>query len=260
MARFSAKRAFAGLAMIAALLLQAAEARSAGALYDMNRFLQQPHPFAGAPSGYPPQTAAPPPAVQPQRRAPTASMKSTARPAAEVPQMATSGSWSDGWLSEVRGGVLKHAMSMIGNETKETGVDANLEVLFASPGWLKWLWSPRPHIGASFNASSTNTDIAYGGLTWEWKPWRGLFADFSFGFAVHNGELDYDADTAFPADAGRHREFGCRALFRESLELGWIFAKRHGVSMMWSHYSHGGLCADQNEGLDNLGIRYGYRF
>ena len=139
-------------------------------------------------------------------------------------------------------------------------MDANVELLFETPRWLEFLWSPRPMTGVSANASSTNTDIAYTGLTWEWTPWSNLILDFSFGFAIHNGKLKYDAAQAFPEDAGRHREFGCRWLFRETLEAGWRFANRHAATVMWSHYSHGGLCDDKNEGLDNVGIRYGYRF
>jgi hypothetical protein len=119
------------------------------------------------------------------------------------------------------------------------------------------VWSPRPHLGASFNASDANTDQVYAGLTWEWMPFDSLFIDFSFGFAGHNGRLENDpGDT----DTGRRREFGCSVLFRESLEVGYVFLRRHSLSVMWDHISHGGLCDDENEGMDNLGARYGYRF
>lgn len=225
---------------------------AAGTLYNMDYFLREPHPFAvGVPPEAPPTvpTAIPVEVKPPEPR--VAQSSSTRMPADKV---------SNRWLSEIRGGILKHAVSLVGNQSKETGVDGNLEILFNSPEWLGFLWSPRPHFGASFNASALNTDVAYTGLTWEWRPLKALFFNFSFGVAVHNGELEYDPSKPFPSDAGRHREFGCRALFRESFELGWIFAKRHAVSAMWSHYSHGGLCGGQNEGLDNLGVRYGYRF
>jgi len=245
------------------------QAQSISTVYDMSRMLNEPHPLA-AQMGTQWRPLAP--AVTPQPMAPRSAPRVAprVRPAAvqrsaPAPTGATAGEPSSAsyqWFSEIRAGVLKHAVSMIGNTTKETGIDGNVEVLFGSPGWLEWAWSPRPHIGASFNTSSTNTDLAYSGLTWEWKPRKSFFFDFSFGFAVHNGELAYDSnsDEPFPEDAGRHREFGCRWLFRESLEAGWIFAKRHALSLMWAHYSHGGICADQNEGLDNAGVRYGYRF
>tara|TARA_Y100001960_G_C14766853_1_gene877497 strand:- start:2578 stop:3060 length:483 start_codon:yes stop_codon:yes gene_type:complete len=160
----------------------------------------------------------------------------------------------------MRVGILKHAVSVIGNTTKETGLDGNLEFLWNSPDWLKFLWTPQPHLGFSFNGSSNNTDVAYTGLSWEKIIWRSAFLNFSFGLALHNGKLSYNPDVPFPSDYNRHREFGCRVVFRESFEAGWKLPKEQSLSIMWSHYSHAGLCGDQNEGLDNLGVRYGYRF
>ncbi len=250
--------------VVAGVFLYATDARAANTLYDMNRFLQEAHPFqnpAVAPAPRPAPTVQRAPSAARTRRALPARSPASARPSlpASKPEV-TADENTKVWFSEVRSGVIKHAISLIGNEPKETGIDGNLEILFHSPDWLKFLWSPRPHIGTSFNTSSNNTDVVYGGITWETKFWKSLFFNFSFGVAVHNGELEFDAKDVFPSYAGRRREMGCRALFRESFELGWIFAKRHGMSAMWSHYSHGGICGGQNEGLDNLGVRYGYRF
>ncbi len=243
-------------------------AQGIGTTYDMSRFLSEPHPFAtginvrrqglsttpATPALRSPLPAqASTPRIQPTSRA---SLEPTAKSSRRIEPSGFEG----GWLSEVRVGVLKHAVSLVGNTTKETGIDGNLEILFEAPSFLGLLWSPRPTIGLTANSSATNTDIAYGGLTWEWAPWSNLILDFSLGMAVHNGELKFDPSVAFPANAGRHREFGCRWLFRESFEAGWLFAKRHAATIMWSHYSHGGLCDDKNEGLDNIGVRYGYRF
>ena len=99
--------------------------------------------------------------------------------------------------------------------------------------------------------------MAYAGLTWEWMFWKRMFVNFSFGFAIHNGRLQANADSP---DQSRRREFGCRWLFRESLEVGFIFFERHSLSGMWDHVSHGGVCDSENEGMDNAGVRYGYRF
>ena len=252
----------AGCLLAAGLLAVSGRALASGTLYDMSAFLAQPHPFATAVAPMP----APQP-VQPQARpqpmpvsAPVRTPSPAAAPASAPTSAPAAAGGSGKWISEIRGGILKHSISPIGHDAKETGIDGNLEVLFASPGWLSWLLKPRPQIGASFNASDNNTDVLYAGLQWEWRFWDSFFFDFSFGGAVHNGELSYDAGVAFPEYAGRRRELGCRALFRESFELGWRFWERHNLSVMWAHYSHGGICGDQNEGLDNLGMRYGYRF
>ena len=243
-------------------------AQGIGTTYDMSRFLSEPHPFATGINvrgqGLSSTRAAPALRSPLPAQAPTPRNQSTSRasvePTAKSSRRTEPSGFGGGWLSEVRVGVLKHAVSLIGNTTKETGIDGNLEVLFEAPSFLGLLWSPRPTIGLTANSSATNTDIAYGALTWEWAPWSNLILDFSLGMAVHNGELKFDPSVAFPANAGRHREFGCRWLFRESFEAGWLFAKRHAATIMWSHYSHGGLCDDKNEGLDNIGVRYGYRF
>ena len=126
----------------------------------------------------------------------------------------------------------------------------NFEVLFTSPSWLKWIWAPRPHVGLSVN-SSGDTSQAYLGLTWEWRFWRNWFFDFSLGGSVHDGKK-----TTNRVD---RKELGCRVLFRESLDLGYIFAEKHSVSAFLDHISNANIC-DANEGLETVGIRYGYRF
>ena len=159
-------------------------------------------------------------------------------------------------LSEVRLGVLKHAVAF-GQAAKETGADVNIEALFTSPGWLGPFWSPRPHLGITANASTKNTDFIYAGLTWEWVPFGDVFIDLGLGLSVHNGMLD---NSRIEGKARSDRlEFGCRALFRESLEIGYRLFGRHSLSVMWAHHSHASLCLDDDDGIDNAGLRYGYR-
>ena len=55
------------------------------------------------------------------------------------------------------------------------------------------------------------------------------------------------------------KELGCRVLFRESIELGYRFGTRHAISAFLDHLSNANIC-DKNEGLESLGVRYGYRF
>jgi len=215
----------------------------------------------GRPAPVAARPAAPIAPAQPYRPATGRSSPGpVASPQQSQPEMAAANGGPDGgwgWLSEVRGGLLAHSVAISTDTPKEGGVDGNLEVLFVSPDFMDIVWSPRPHIGASFNASSDDTDQIYTGLTWEWMPWGPLFIDFSLGFSVHNGRLHAEpGDT----DTDERREFGCRWLFRESIELGFIFWDRHSLSGMWDHISHGGVRDDENEEMDNVGVRYGYRF
>ena len=165
------------------------------------------------------------------------------------------------WLSEIKLGLLKHSVPISTSTPKEKGVDANFEVLFTSPPILKVIGAPKPHLGASINGSKNDTDQVYSGLTWSWLPFKNIFVDASLGLSIHNGVRDVETKPGYtdPLD-GRVREFGCDWLFRESIEAGIVLQDIHRISLMWDHISHGGICGGENEGMDNLGLRYGYLF
>ena len=61
-----------------------------------------------------------------------------------------------------------------------------------------------------------------------------------------------------------HRALGLRdgntvTWFRLGLNVGWQFNKNHSIDVLLDHISNAKLC-DTNEGLENVGIRYGYKF
>ena len=229
---------------IAVLLAFAPWSGAPAATYDMDRFLGEPHPFA-VPPAYPPPAARPDPAPRPAPptiSAPAAPPAPRARPPAPVHR-------GDDFLSEVRLGGLAHDQGPF-SSNKEDGFDMNLEVLFLSPDFLDAIGSPRPHAGLTLN-SSGDTSQAYLGLSWEWDFWDGAFAGFSLGGAVHDGET-----TNAPLD---RKELGCPVLFRESIDVGYRFDKTNALMVHLDHISNAKLC-DTNEGLENIGIRYGYRF
>lgn len=159
-----------------------------------------------------------------------------------------------GFVSELRGGVLAHAFGpSVIDSRRESGVDINLEVLFVSPP-LKFFWylfEPRPTLGLDINTNGQTT-FGYGGFTWEWNITRRLYVDFFLGFAGHDGFLNNA-----PRD---RRELGSRLLFREALELGWRVNDRHALSLMIDHYSNAGYFDKKNQGNDNFGARYSYRY
>jgi hypothetical protein len=50
-------------------------------------------------------------------------------------------------------------------------------------------------------------------------------------------------------------------LFREAAEVGWNFYGKDSISIRLDHISNANLWGEEtNEGLDTLGIFYGYRF
>ena len=236
------------LGMAAGLFLTgvgaALEAVAGPRQYDLNILMQQPHPFAGpvAPTVWPLHLGpAPAPAPGPAR--------SRSRLVAEdVPRPGSTGGGLLAAISEIRGGILAH--DTVPTLThKEPGADINLEILFHTPGFLRFIGSPRPHVGVAVNTSGDTSQL-YTGLTWEWDFWRNMFASLALGGAIHDGDLDMRSNDK--------KELGCRVLFRQAIELGFRFRQRHSLSLYIDHLSNAGIC-DQNEGLVLLGIRYGYR-
>ncbi len=165
---------------------------------------------------------------------------------------------SDSFVSEVRVGVLKHDIAFFGRD-KEESIDVNAEILFRAPRWesldnssafVRWFLSPRPHIGASVNTRGY-TSLYYAGVTWDIPFKQTFFFEASFGGAVHDGEKA----TPLP----NRKELGCRVLFRGAASLGMNVTDHATISLMLEHASNGGLC-ENNEGLNNAGVRLGYRF
>lgn len=155
-----------------------------------------------------------------------------------------------GVVSGIRLGVLAHDFGPLTSHD-EDAVDFNAEVLFASPDFLEPILAPRPHIGAIVNADSDATDQIYAGLTWTFDLTDQIFFDIGGGGAIHNGKL-----TAGPSD---RTLLGCRVLFRGAAGLGYQIDDHHNVALHFDHISNAFLC-DPNEGLETVGIRYGYQF
>lgn len=153
-----------------------------------------------------------------------------------------------GFISEVRLGALVHDAALVTGR-RERGADVTAEVLFTSPEFLDIIASPRPHLGLAVNTAGDTSQL-FAGLTWDWNFAGSLFVEGTLGLAVHDGELT--------ASAG-HKGLGCRVLFRESVALGARFLARHNISLVFAHISNADLCG-QNEGLDTIGVRYGYVF
>ncbi|MCC7271077.1 MAG: acyloxyacyl hydrolase [Alphaproteobacteria bacterium] len=155
-------------------------------------------------------------------------------------------------VSELKVGGAYHDPPIFGPRNERKGFDINGEVLFTSPGFLSFLWSPRPHVGLQVNTAGL-TNQAYAGLTWQYDFDAGPFIAGSLGLAVHDGELD--------SDRTDRKSLGGRVLFRESIEVGFRFGeeRRHSLSLMLSHVSNAGIY-ERNEGMDTIAARYGLRF
>ena len=167
--------------------------------------------------------------------------------------------------SEVKLGILDHDVHFLGG--KERGVDINPEVIFGSPvaddmianapPWLHWALQPRPTLGGAINTAG-DTDQLYFGGTWSWmlvsniiNPDDGVVLGFFFGPGLNNGKIQ--------SNTGGRKALGSNVLFREALDVGYQINLTWEISAYMDHISNGGL-AKENESINDVGIRIGYRF
>ena len=240
--------------------------------YDMSYFLNQKHPFSIQPV-LAPQMQTPVGLLKPSYTILPSTSKTPFRISgikkntAPINNQLLTQKMLGGILSEVRVGTLLHDFGPF-SSSKESGIDGNLEFLFTAPDLFNVIWSPRPIIGLSYN-SNGDTSQAYAGLEWEKKFWGEWFASFSLGGSVHDGHLVGELD-------GRtgEKSLGCRVLFREAVGFGYRFLGKHAVMLHLDHISNASLCEKNtangqrngrhtvvvNEGLESVGIRYGYLF
>lgn len=155
----------------------------------------------------------------------------------------------DSIIHEIKGGVLVHDMDdMWSGFKRENGVDINAEAIFTPS--LKILGGEiRPAAGVSINTSGDTSKI-YLDARWEYSAANGLFFAFGLGGAVHDGKRHL-VDNNMKA-------LGSRLLFHIPIEAGYRIDAHHGISVYFDHISNGNT-QDENEGLDTLGVRYGYR-
>ncbi|MET0183050.1 MAG: acyloxyacyl hydrolase, partial [Caulobacterales bacterium] len=84
------------------------------------------------------------------------------------------------------------------------------------------------------------------------------------GYVIHDGEEENPYTPGTPQStqfADTHVLFGSRDLFRTSLGLTKELGESWSAQLFFSHLSHGNIIGDgHNQGLDQLGVRMGYRF
>ena len=165
-------------------------------------------------------------------------------------------------ITELRGGAMIDDVELYGPPVYIVPVPdslsfsnlsvVNLDALFVSPDMFKWIGSPRPTLGITYDF--THESMVHASLNWHLPVANtGLFVETEFGAAVHNGALS-GATKPF-------RNLGCRALFYWSASIGYNFDDHWSIMATEQHGSQGGICTWQNNwGLNYDGIRIGYKF
>lgn len=163
-------------------------------------------------------------------------------------------------------GVMAHNICVTDckNADKEDGPSLELQLSFDSPSFLHWLGSPTPYIVGSLNTAG---DTSFGGVGLDW---RFEFADHwaiepGVGYVVHNGELNNPYPSGDPQAqlfSADHVLLGSQDLFRTSLGLTREIGDGPWEAQLYfSHLSHGQILGEgRNQGMDQLGIRFGYRY
>ena len=127
--------------------------------------------------------------------------------------------------------------------------DINIEAIF-SPSVPFLGGTISPALGGSISTIGATSDV-YLDARWQMEMGRGIFLGLGLGGAVHNGQLQLE-------DWDR-KALGSRVLFHIPVEIGYRLDEHNSLSAYFEHMSNA-YTVDPNEGMDRLGVRYGYRF
>lgn len=163
----------------------------------------------------------------------------------------TGSATAGGLVDEVKIGVLAHDVPYLWSNfrAEPASADINVEVLF-SPALPFLGGTIRPAVGGTVSTIGA-TSHGYIDARWQYETASRIFFGLGIGAAVHNGQLQLD-------DWDR-KALGSRLLFHFPIEIGYRLDDRSSISAYFEHISNG-YTVSPNEGLDRLGIRYGYRF
>jgi len=159
--------------------------------------------------------------------------------------------FADGLIDEVKIGVLAHDVPDLwsGFQAEPDGADINLEALF-SPSIAFLGGTIRPALGASISTQGDTSNV-YLDARWQLETASGIFLGLGVGGTVHDGQTKLkDLD---------QKALGSRVLFHIPVELGYRFDAHNSLSAYFEHMSNA-YTASPNEGLDRIGVRYGYSF
>jgi len=135
-------------------------------------------------------------------------------------------------------------------ESTEKGPDLYAEVIFNRSLFHLLSATAYPNVGASLNTRN-DTSKVYGGFLLQWEPASAFFFSTGLGLALHDGRRD--------TDSADRKSLGSQVLFRIPIEIGYTVNRQHRIILAFDHISNAYL-ASPNEGMDTLGLVYGYRF
>jgi hypothetical protein len=156
-------------------------------------------------------------------------------------------------LYALKVGVLAHDVPDLwsGFQVEHNAADINIEAQFAAAWALPW-GTIRPVVGGTINTRG-DTSHAYIDARWQGDLPCGIFFGLGLGAAIHNGEIGGHGSNP------DMKWLGSRVLFHIPIEVGYHLDEHNDLSVYFEHTSNA-YTAKYNEGLDRIGVRYGYRF
>ncbi|HEU0100216.1 MAG TPA: acyloxyacyl hydrolase [Allosphingosinicella sp.] len=153
---------------------------------------------------------------------------------------------------EVFGGVHAHDVETPLNKGGfEDGLAVQAGVRGGRIRTLNAIGAPSPYVFGSLSSEGA-TNFAAVGLSW--KIGGRLYLRPGIGLAVHDR-------SSHVVHGNLRGDFGSRILFEPELGLGFRIDERWSAEASWVHMSHAGLFnSRQNPGIDNIGVRFNYRF
>ena len=157
----------------------------------------------------------------------------------------------DGLIYELKVGALDHDVANLwsGFRREKESLDINIDAQL-SPSMQLFFGTLRPAVGGTINTEGL-TSIGYVDARWTIESASGLFFALGLGAAVHDGNIGREDPT--------RKALGSRVLFHIPLEFGYRFDAHNSISAYFEHTSNA-YTQTYNEGMDRLGVRYGYRF
>ena len=157
-------------------------------------------------------------------------------------------------------------------QSQEGGADLMLGLQSERIDALKWIFKPAVHGMISIN-TQVPTDFVAVGFDWpiailgsaKWYIRPGIGLAYTTGKADVGNAFDPGvsaAERARRAYLARTRiDFGSSVLFEPELALGYRINDKWRVEASYVHLSNGQILhSGKNQGLDDVGVRLGYRF
>ncbi|MET0639656.1 MAG: acyloxyacyl hydrolase [Hyphomicrobium sp.] len=165
----------------------------------------------------------------------------------------TGGASAEDMLYALKIGALAHDVPDLwsGFQVEKNAVDINIEAQFNAAWVLPW-GAIRPVIGGSINTRGDTSD-GYIDARWQGDCPSGLFFGIGLGGAIHDGEI------GGPGSDPDKKWLGSRVLFHIPMEVGYHLDEHNDISVYFEHMSNA-YTQKYNEGMDRVGLRYGYRF